>query len=433
MAARVVQVTLPTPHPGQIAAFNVIQQNRYTAVRCGRRYGKTALAQMISVPSILAGKSVGWFVPEYKYSSEAFNEIVSTLGAAKTSSSKVDGVIRTVNNGRMDFWTLDNPDAGRSRKYHLAIIDEAAFTGTNMMGIWEKAIQPTLLDYKGKAVALSNANGIAADNFLYQICKDPKYRFAEYHGPTHQNPHMPADELERLEADLHPLVWRQEYLAEFVDFGGISFFASGKLLNDDGAGVEYPTHCDLVTITIDTAVKSGSKNDATAAMHWALTLPTRTTPARLVLLDWDMIQIDAALLETWIPGVMDRQVELAKQCGARRVDGAWIEDTASGPMLISQTKSKGFLAQAIPSQLGSKGKDGRAILAGSPVHRGEVKFSQFAFQKVMNFKRVTQNHAWTQVTGFKIGDKDAATRADDLLDTFCYGAILNLVDRKAYA
>jgi hypothetical protein len=35
-----------------------------------------------------------------------------------------------------------------------------------MIAIWQRSIKPTLLDYKGKAIALSNANGIAPDNFV---------------------------------------------------------------------------------------------------------------------------------------------------------------------------------------------------------------------------------------------------------------------------
>ena len=429
-----IDLCLPDPHPGQIAAFKVFRENRFTALRCGRRWGKTDFDKLITCNYVANGKFVGWFAPDYRRLIESSNELVATLAPIKLSSNKSEGTIRVLGGGRIDTWTLDDPNAGRSRKYHLVIIDEAAFTDDNMADVWERSIKPTLLDYRGKALVSSNTNGIDSKNFLYQICKSEKlkYGFEEYHGPTSQNPYMPADELVQLERNTHPLVWQQEYRAEFVDFGEVAFFGSDKLLVD-GAGVEYPTHCDLVTTTIDTAVKAGSKNDATAAMHWALTLPTRTTPGSLVLLDWDMVQINASVLEAWIPGVADRQMELAGMCGARRVDGMWIEDTASGPMLIGQSRVKGIMAQEIPSQLAAKGKDARAMLAGSPVHREEVKFSRIAHDKHMMFKGVHQNHAWTQVIGFKIGDKDAATRSDDLLDTFCYGVILNLVDKRAYA
>ena len=70
------------------------------------------------------------------------------------SGSMGSSVIRLKNGGRLDFWTLGNEIAGRSRRYRRVVIDEAAFAknGDNkvdgsMMEIWEKAIKPTLFDY----------------------------------------------------------------------------------------------------------------------------------------------------------------------------------------------------------------------------------------------------------------------------------------------
>ena len=65
-------------------------------------------------------------------------------------------------------------------------------------------------------------------------------------------------------------------------------------------------------------------------------------------------------------------------------------------------------------------------MASGAVHREEVKYSQHAYDKVMEFKGQTRNHSISQVCGYRIGDKDAAKRADDLADTFTYGIILGL-------
>lgn len=384
---------------------------------------------MLACNSVLRARSVGWFAPNYKVSSESFRELADTLDPVKESASKIDGVIRTITDGRVDFWTLDNPNAGRSRKYHLAIIDEAAFTGPDMMDIWERSIQPTLLDYLGKAVALSNANGNDPTNFLWRVCKEPQHGFAEYHGPTHQNPFMPASELARLERDTHPLVWRQEYLAEFVDFGGAAFFSSENLLVDSQP-VDYPPHCETVFAVIDTAVKGGKEHDATAVSYWAHNERSRY----LVCLDWDIVNIDGAMLEQWIPSVFQRCEDLAKQCHARYGSGgAWIEDAAAGAVLLQQCAMRGMPAQALPSKLTSAGKDARAINASGPVHRGEVKFSRTAFEKQATFKGSTNNQMWNQIVGFRVGDRAAATRADDLLDTFTYAVSIALGDSKGIA
>ena len=150
---------------------------------------------------------------------------------------------------------LENPIAGRGRRYRRVVIDEAAFTkdGDNrsddsMMALWEKGIKPTLFDYGGEALVCSNSAGRNPDNFFYNICTDPQYGFHEFHATTLDNPLLPkragnesvedwrarrARFHEDLRKDNDPLVYAQEYLAEFVDWSGVAFFSREKLLVDN--------------------------------------------------------------------------------------------------------------------------------------------------------------------------------------------------------
>jgi hypothetical protein len=116
------------------------------------------------------------------------------------------------------------------------------------------------------------------DNFFYNLCNDPRYGFVEFHAKTMDNPLLPKrDEgeaektwrarrarlLEDLEANNDPLVFAQEYCAEFVDWSGVAFFSREKLLVDDQP-VPPPCRCGSVFAVIDTAVKTGTDNDGTA-------------------------------------------------------------------------------------------------------------------------------------------------------------------------
>jgi hypothetical protein len=67
----------------------------------------------------------------------------------------------------------------------------------------------------------------------------------------------------------------------------------------------------------------------------------------------------------------------------------------------------------------------RAISVSGYVHRGNVKYTDQAFNKTTVYKRKTRNHLVDQVESFRIGDKDSK-REDDLLDTFCYGIAISL-------
>jgi hypothetical protein len=424
-----IEVVLPTLHPGQVNAYR--KPGRFKAIRCGRRWGKTDYAKTIACDGAAKGENIGWFAPDYKIQSEAFNEVADILAPIKKASSRIDGVFRTTTGGRIDFWTLENERAGRSRKYHKVIIDEAAFTKPNMLSVWEKAIRPTLVDYRGSATVLSNTNGIDEENFFYVICTDPKYGFVQYHAPTHENPYLPQEELDGLIADNHPLVYRQEYLAEFVDWSGVRFFDQEDLLVD-GKPIAYPHICDGVFATIDSATKTGKENDGTGVVYWAIAKHAYGQNVYpLTILDYDLTQIEGSLLEAWLPSVFHRLEELARQCRARVGSlGVYIEDKASGMILIQQAQRRGWSAQAIDSKLTSVGKSERAFNVSSYVHRKMVKFTEAAYNKTVVYKgtvsqkETSRNHLLSQVLGFRIGVKDQVD--DDLLDCFTYGIEIGL-------
>jgi hypothetical protein len=431
-------VALPSPHPDQIKAFKVIERNRFTAVRCGRRWGKTDLAKILAAQAALQGFPAGWFAPEYKFVSEAYNELADILDPVIVQSSKMEGVMRLLGGGRIDFWSLDNERAGRSRKYKIAIIDEAAFAKPNMLDIWQRSIKPTLLDLGGTCVATSNTAGISDDNFFYRICPREgetvsEFGFAEFHAPTANNPYMPREEVEKLQRDNHPLVYKQEYLAEFVDWSGDAFFSQGSLLVGN-APVAVPKNCDTVFAVIDSAVKTGKDNDGTAVVYFGYYRVARGSGYRLVLLDYDLLQIEGAVLETWLPNVVDTLKALSEEHKAiRGPAGVWIEDKASGMILVQQGQKKyGGFVKAIDSKLTSVGKDERAISVSGYVYRGLVKIGEKCYTKTVNYKGSTRNHLISQVVGFRIGDKDAAKRADDILDCFTYGIAMGLGDNAGF-
>lgn len=426
----------------QRQAFEVLADEQYAILRCGRRYGKTEYGGQWAVGGenyggLSSGMPVGWFAPSYKIMSEVYFEMSAMLEPIKLHASKTDGVIRCVNGGRLDFWTLENLDAGRSREYERIIIDEAAFTNDDtMMSQWSQAIEPTLAKHNGKVLVCSNTNGVNPQNFLFRISpglnggdapgpdgRGTKFRFREYHAPSSRNPFLSKEFLANRKANCHPLVWRQEYLAEFVDWSGVAFFSLNSLLVN-GQPVEKPKRVDGVYAVIDTAVKTGRDNDGTAVIFWGI---INNVPSPLVILDWEILQIEGALLETWLPTVFQRLEQMARDCRSRNGSlGVHIEDKSTGMVLLQQAKKRGWAAHPINGKLTGMGKDERCISVSGDVYNGKVKLTREAYDKVAVYKDVSQNHLVTQVTGFRVGDKKAATRADDLLDDFCYGIAIGI-------
>lgn len=443
-------ISIGKMHAGQIAAFRALQGHRLKALRCGRRFGKTDFGRIWIADGLARGLECAWLAPQHNTWSEVYSGMVETFRPLLAQASKSPGVIRLTNGGRLDFWTLGNAIAGRGRRYHRMVIDEAAFTkdGDNtlddsMMGLWEKALKPTLFDFGGEALVCSNSAGKNLDNFFYNICTDPQYGFEEFHATTFDNPLLPkplpgeseaawSERREQVLADLKkdndPLVYAQEYLAEFVDWAGVGYFAREKLL-DQNQPVPCPRSCDGVFAVIDTASKTGTDNDATAVTYFSLANHDRI-PLRI--LDWDITQIEGALLETWLPSVFARLEELARECRARFGSrGAWIEDKNSGTILLQQALRRQMPAQPIELKLTALGKDERAISVSGYVHRGMVKYTDHAFNKTAIYKQKARNHLVEQIESFRIGDKEKK-REDDLLDTFCYGIALALGDNKGF-
>lgn len=192
-----------------------------------------------------------------------------------------------------------------------------------------------------------------------------------------------------------------------------------------GKPVAYPVRCDMVFSVVDTAVKTGTKNDGTGVIHFGY---TRGAPIPLVILDWDIVQVDGDLLQAWLPQVIERGQELAKQTQARYgYGGSHVEDKASGSILIMQGKRRNWPVHIIDSKLTAVGKDERAISVSGYIAAQKVKLSAHAYDKVTNYKARNGNHLLIQVFRFVLGVKD---QADDLLDCFCYGVAIALGDKR---
>jgi hypothetical protein len=207
---------------------------------------------------------------------------------------------------------------------------------------------------------------------------------------------------------------------------GTSFFDVQCCLVD-GQPVDAPKNCESVFAVMDTAIKTGTKNDGTGILYCAF---SPHFGYQLTILDWEIQQIEGAMLETWFPVIYETLEGYAKAQRARMgALGVYIEDKASGSILLQQAARRGWPAKAIESGLTAVGKDERAISVSGYVTRGDVKISRHAYEKITNYKGRNGNHFLMQVFRFQVGVKD---QADDLLDCFTYSAALALGNSDGY-
>lgn len=207
-------------------------------VRWGRRGGKTELGVRESVETASRGGAVGWFAPESKYSFEARERLIDVFGMVEnggliTSSNQQTGMIYLVTGGSIEIWTMrDKEDAGRSRAYDLVVIDEAGLV-PDLDRRWDKAIEPTILDRKGRAYILgtSKVSGVGFRRLFQRAATEPEWK--QFRGKTLDNPHLhPTARLKVERARVRAVMagrladWEAEYEGGDADDGGTFFPAS---------------------------------------------------------------------------------------------------------------------------------------------------------------------------------------------------------------
>lgn len=257
-------------HAGQRAIIE--SAGRFNAVACGRRFGKTTMGLALAFygapncPGGLGkGFDVGWFAPTYKLLDEAWRAAKSAMRNGIVRADTTQRRIETVTKGALDFWTLENPDVGRGRRYGLVIVDEAAMA-RHLEPAWNEAIRPTLTDYKGGAWFLSTPKG---RNYFWQLAQrgDNSERWPgwkSHSAPTAGNPHIDADEIEAARLSLPERIFRQEYLAEFIDDGGgvfrgimdaIWYEQPEKPTSNLVIGVDWGRYNDFTVFTVMDALR----------------------------------------------------------------------------------------------------------------------------------------------------------------------------------
>jgi hypothetical protein len=112
--------------------------------------------------------------------------------------------------------------------------------------------------------------------------------------------------------------------------------------------------------------------------------------------------------------------------------GAWIEDASAGQVLLQQARNRRMPVEPLPSGFVALGKDVRALDVSGYCAQGLIKITEPAFNKTSTLKGATRNHLLSQIAGFRIGDKDVAKRADDLLDCFVYALALSAGNQEGY-
>jgi hypothetical protein len=114
--------------------------------------------------------------------------------------------------GHVDLYSLEEPEkAGRGREYDTIFLDEAAFNKSALVTAFDTALRSTLLDRRGRAVAISTPNGNADDNFFFRVANVREQGWAFFTATTRDRPDPEVEEwVEAQRTLMPPLIFEQE-------------------------------------------------------------------------------------------------------------------------------------------------------------------------------------------------------------------------------
>jgi phage terminase large subunit-like protein len=203
-------------HSAQFTIHNAAA--RFKVVSAGRRFGKTRLAVMECVSVANEGGRAWWVSPSYKTSEVGWRPLRQMARRIPGAEIKlVDKMVTLPGGGFVAVRSADNPDSLRGEGLDFVVMDECAFMQREA---WTEAIRPALSDRLGKALFISTPKGRNWFWEAYQRGVRNEEGWQSFTYPTSANPFIDKGEIEAAKRDLPEIIFRQEYLAEFVDDQG---------------------------------------------------------------------------------------------------------------------------------------------------------------------------------------------------------------------
>lgn len=247
-----ISVILYNPHQNQKIIHDSInfEPYKYYVLNIGRQWGKTMLAmnQVYYWAINNPGSKIGWVSPVYKQSEKVYDEMARAFDGSiiKTNAQKL---IIEVNGSMIQFFSSERYDNIRGFTFDYLVCDEFAFMAEQA---WTEVLRATVLVKGKKVLLISTPKG---KNHFYQLFNldgtNPQYKsfkMSSYDGLA------PNDEIDGARYTLPEHIFRQEYLAEFVDNGSGVFtnlsISQGQPTNHYYAGIDLGRADDYTVLTI---------------------------------------------------------------------------------------------------------------------------------------------------------------------------------------
>lgn len=242
-----MQVELYTPHKNQQKIHDAINNGscKYYVLNIGRQFGKSLLAtnQMLYWGFNIAGCKIAWVSPVYKQAKKVFEDVESAFGDAGgvfLHKNKTDLTFTLASGSTIQFFSSERYDNIRGFTFDYLICDEFAFMDSEA---WTEVLRATVLVKGKKVLLISTPKG---KNHFWQLHsldgENPQYK--AFTMTSYDNPIIDPKEIDDARATLPDHVFRQEYLAEFID-GGAGLFNDLNMVEPSKQGTKFFAGVDV--------------------------------------------------------------------------------------------------------------------------------------------------------------------------------------------
>jgi hypothetical protein len=206
----------------------IISPARFKVIRAGRRSGKTTLQieEMVFEATSHDNQSVFYVSPTQSQSRSIIWEALKSrlAGLAEFNEQRLEARVLTQEGGTSLIKVLgfEGRENLRGLKAHIIVFDELD-TMIDFFTAWQEIFRPMLTDTRGKATFIGTPKKENPNLKRLEKIAETDKDYAVFHFPTHDNPHIPRDELEKAKQEVDHDTWRQEYLAEYVENTGALF------------------------------------------------------------------------------------------------------------------------------------------------------------------------------------------------------------------
>jgi len=202
---------------------------RFKVIRAGRRGGKSTLEEEVCSYKAVKhnDRNILYVAPTQKQARsiiwEEFKRRLSPINAT-FNEARLEIKVPTVEGGTSIIYVggWENRENYRGMKFHHITFDELDTLKDFFIG-WQEIFRPALTDTEGTADFIGTPKSESRNLQRLEKVADTDGDYRTFHFTSYDNPHVKDSEIDKAKEELAYDTFKQEYLAEYIDYQGALF------------------------------------------------------------------------------------------------------------------------------------------------------------------------------------------------------------------